>query len=802
MSRRNPAFLPLVLSLTGSWPATPARGAGVDPSQLPAPAAQWIEFRRDIQPILEGRCLRCHGTERPKSQFRLTQRESALEGGDSGVDIVPGDSAQSPLIHYVARLVPDMEMPPAGRGEPLTTNEVALLRAWIDQGAVWDSEEEVKVLTSWAVSPAVSWTTVRGDQAKFRQLEGQPHGWNGGLTTFEYRQTYPDGRSVSAEGQVGRDDYRLALASRRPELGYVETGFAQFRRYYDDAGGYYGAFSPPLYRLHEDLHQDFGHAWASVGLTIPKWPKIVVGYEYLFAEGSQSMLTWGAVNAPNGAFADARSIFPSAEQRDERTHVVRLAVSHDVHGFQLEDQLRLEVHRLGTTRIDALNVPAGGSTPDRTMRVGQEHQHAQLANSFTVQKELVSWWLVGVGYRYSWLDSDSARSLEPRDAADQPASGSTWYTDQILLDEVWQLADLSSQFHPFPTLTATAAVQGQWKRQDTFGDVNLDEVFDPTDPTVGVFRIPATERSSLDLAGVEENLLLRYTGVRFTSLFAEARLKQDDYAREADQDNGPHAFELSSDVAARWTEFRAGFNTSPWRIFSFGANYRHRDRRTDYDYPVAARDSSYPGFILQRRIEADEIGPRLVWSPLAWLRSTLTYQFADSDYHTTTAATSPDDVGPDATPGGQVYAGRYRSHTVSANFTLTPVRRLYLGGTVTYQNGETTTADNGSLAVAPYRGDLWTGLTSLTYQIDPKTGLTASYFYSQARYGQHNAGAGLPLGLDYDRHGVRVGFARQLSKSTTARLQYGFFSYDEPSSGHLRDYTAHQVLAVLNVRGP
>lgn len=800
MPRSTIAVFALTLGLAGGCTATRICASDVDTRQLPPPAAKKIEFRRDIQPILESHCLRCHGAERPKSQFRLTQRESALKGGANGVDIVPGNSAQSPLIHYVARLVPDMEMPPEGRGTPLTTNEVGLLRAWIDQGVPWDTAAAATVVTNWTLTPAVSWTTVHGDKAKFRELEWQPDGWNGGLEKFEYRQTYPDGRSVSAEGHVSRDDYRLALAFRRPELGFVETGFEQFRRYYDDAGGYYGAFAPSLYRLDDDLHQDFGQAWASVGLTLPKWPKIVLGYEYHFADGAKSMLTWGAVNAPSGAYADARNIYPSAEQRDERTHVVRLGVSYDVQGFQLEDQLRLEVYHLNTTRTDALNVPAGGAAPSLTMHVNEEHQHTQVANSFTAQKELTPWWLAGVGYRYSWLDGDSAASLAPRDAAGQPAAGSTWSTDQILLDEVWQLADASSQFRPFPTLTATAAVQGQWKRQDTFGDVNLDEVIDPTDPTAGVFRIPATERSSLDLAGAEENLLVRYTGVPFTAVFAEARLNQDDYTREANQDNGPHAFELGSDATARWEDFRVGFNTSPWRTLSFGGHYRRRDRQTDYDYPLAERDSGYPGFIQQRHIIADELEARAVWSPLTWWRSTLTYQFTDSDYRTTTGATSADNVGPDATPGGRLYAGRYLSHTASANFTLTPVRRVYFGGTVSYQNTETTTADNGSPAVAPYRGDLWSLLANVTYLLDPKTDLTANYLYSQARYGQHNAGDGLPLGLDYDRHGVRVGITRQLSKSTTARLQYGFFNYSEPSSGHLRDYTAHQILAVLSVR--
>ena len=98
-----------------------------------------VDFARDIKPILE-RLL--HPVPQPgkaEKQFRLDNRLDALKGGDNGVDIIPGHSAKSPLIHYVAQLVNDLEMPPPGKGDPLTPAANRLLRAWIDQGAAWDA---------------------------------------------------------------------------------------------------------------------------------------------------------------------------------------------------------------------------------------------------------------------------------------------------------------------------------------------------------------------------------------------------------------------------------------------------------------------------------------------------------------------------------------------------------------------------------------------------------------------------------------------------------------------------------------
>ena len=91
-----------------------------DAAKLPPPAAQKVDFARDIHPIFAQSCLRCHGPEQPKSNFRLTDRASAIKGGDGGVAIVVGQSAQSPLIHYVAQLVEDevlLALPVAPRHE-------------------------------------------------------------------------------------------------------------------------------------------------------------------------------------------------------------------------------------------------------------------------------------------------------------------------------------------------------------------------------------------------------------------------------------------------------------------------------------------------------------------------------------------------------------------------------------------------------------------------------------------------------------------------------------------------------------
>jgi mono/diheme cytochrome c family protein len=123
----SPFYFSLVASLA-AWSCLAA--------DLPAPAAQTIDFAKDVQPIFAGHCYECHGEKKQKSDYRLDDRANAMKGGEVGkAPIVVGKSAESPLILRVAATDPDEVMPP--KGEKLTAAQVGILRAWIDQGAKW-----------------------------------------------------------------------------------------------------------------------------------------------------------------------------------------------------------------------------------------------------------------------------------------------------------------------------------------------------------------------------------------------------------------------------------------------------------------------------------------------------------------------------------------------------------------------------------------------------------------------------------------------------------------------------------------
>ena len=111
-----------------------AHAADLDPPA--SPAAPAADFETQIKPLLERNCLRCHGAEKQKSDFRIDSRDGLLRGGENGKAIIEGKSAESPLIHYVARVIEDLEMPPK-KEEALSAEQIGWLRAWLDAGAPW-----------------------------------------------------------------------------------------------------------------------------------------------------------------------------------------------------------------------------------------------------------------------------------------------------------------------------------------------------------------------------------------------------------------------------------------------------------------------------------------------------------------------------------------------------------------------------------------------------------------------------------------------------------------------------------------
>ena len=95
-----------------------------------------VDFEKSIAPLLQARCLGCHGRKTQEGGLRLDSREALLKGGAGGSVIEIGEAGGSRLIRAIAATSEDQLMMPP-EGPRFTPEQTALFRQWIDEGAVW-----------------------------------------------------------------------------------------------------------------------------------------------------------------------------------------------------------------------------------------------------------------------------------------------------------------------------------------------------------------------------------------------------------------------------------------------------------------------------------------------------------------------------------------------------------------------------------------------------------------------------------------------------------------------------------------
>lgn len=120
---------------------------------LPFATASAVDFVRDIQPIFETKCLECHNPKKVKGELLMDTAANLLKGGESGAGLVVGQPDQSEIVKRM--VLPhdhDDIMPP--KGGALPEAQIALIRQWVAEGAIWPkdvairykSPEEVKAI--------------------------------------------------------------------------------------------------------------------------------------------------------------------------------------------------------------------------------------------------------------------------------------------------------------------------------------------------------------------------------------------------------------------------------------------------------------------------------------------------------------------------------------------------------------------------------------------------------------------------------------------------------------------------------
>ena len=126
----------VALAAVGAFFCAALVNTGAQETKPPA-SSKPIEFNRDIRPILSDNCFVCHGPDEAqrKAKLRLDDEASAKSDRKGDIAIVPGKPELSSLIQRIESKDPDEVMPPPKQHKTVTPEQLALLKAWIRQGA-------------------------------------------------------------------------------------------------------------------------------------------------------------------------------------------------------------------------------------------------------------------------------------------------------------------------------------------------------------------------------------------------------------------------------------------------------------------------------------------------------------------------------------------------------------------------------------------------------------------------------------------------------------------------------------------
>ena len=134
LEKAQAELLKLWIEQGANWPA------GVKLEQKPR-----INFEKHIQPILEENCLSCHNPDKAKGDLDMSVEYKAFTSGENPPNLVAFDPKGS-AVYTLTSLAADADdlMPPQKSGGPLKKDQIELLRAWIEQGAVWPDNITLK----------------------------------------------------------------------------------------------------------------------------------------------------------------------------------------------------------------------------------------------------------------------------------------------------------------------------------------------------------------------------------------------------------------------------------------------------------------------------------------------------------------------------------------------------------------------------------------------------------------------------------------------------------------------------------
>ena len=671
---------------------------------------------------------------------------------------------------------------------------------------------------------------VSGDQAGMMRRTQTNGDFYGGIESLQYTKALNSSTTLTLDGHAlpGLEDYEGNLTLTKNDVGYIKTGYKQFRTWYDGKGGYLdGAmYQSGVPAWGDELSIDRGQFYIEAGLRMDKLPEITFSYKHDFRNGQKDSLTWGE-GVPTQtnvvpASTNQYKLAPSFWDIDEKVDTFELNAEHTLGNTDLGLGLVYEhtgyTNVLTNTRgyLDS-SPPAPASSTNAYREVSQTNESSTdlfAGNIHSVTRFNDNVWL-SAGFAYDSIDNntDGYRSIN---SSTPTYTGSTTraetYRNMVGDGDLSEITgNLSLMWVAVPDLTLTPSLR--YEHKDQTGSSSLTYYLPQTPSTILGYPSQVSDTQTDDTLGA---LDIRYTGLANWVLFTKGQWGQiNENIKWADTTaaNGIPRATLYKDIQIDERDYSLGANWYPTHGLSFAVEglYSERDQALDPfgngingtgsgSNVVGSQGGSMNPVILEHDTQLYDFNLRMTWRPLSNLSLVTRYDYGQTEYENKGTSWTPTTGG--TIPSGlpQIESGKMSSNILSESITWSPTAQFYLQATGSYVWAKTETSFSG---ITNSDDNYFTGSLSAGYAIDDKTQVTGTFtYYGASNYNAYPGAMG--YGLNTQEYGASVALTRLINPNVIWSLRYGFYTsntqYAPDQSNGASDFTAQMVSTSLQVR--
>lgn len=638
----------------------------------------------------------------------------------------------------------------------------------------------------------------RGNDAQAQQNRRLRGSAFGGIEDLHYQGNAFTNVLLTVDGRALFDeqDYQLTLGLKREEKWFVRVNVENSRTWYNGDGGFYGPGNAWYPASRDALGVDRGEISFEAGLTLAKYPKLNFKYAHQSRDGQKGSTSWGLTHPDPNFTTRLLGLSPTITDLDEQRDIFELNATHRIKKTAFGVGLRYETAELDNARYTT-QFPGEPVQQRITTREGASYD--LFTTHFFTETRIKKNLLLTTGFLFCDLDSGFSGSRIYGDDFDvsyvpNAPNGLGYHSLVGGADQQEYVLNLNLMATPSKHWTIVPSIRVQKEDWDADSSGTGTQGFDST---------PFLSTSERDLLNVRERLDVRYTGVTNWVLTARGEWTQGEGNLEElgglsqVAGSGVSPIQRETEDSRRFQKYSLGARWYPTRRLSLDLGAYYKLNAYDYDHEFddtlnGTGGNRYPAYLVMQDFETCDGNVRVTFRPRPNVTLVSRYEYQLSTIHTEA----------DAAAGlGEIESSEMTSHIFAQNASWSPWSRLYLQAGFNYVWSETQTPTSDyTQAILDAQNNYWTLNFNSGLVVDDKTDLNVGYFYYQSDNFDDNSAAGLPLGMSAEEHGVTATLTRRLTERLRLTLRYGYFHYDEETSGGNGDYASHLVYSTLQYR--